>query len=154
MVDLDAKLKEILHTPVNQRDFSYDEDDIVEQIKQAFAEAGYVTPENAAKVQTMVNQMVNLANDMAIVPTIQYVKPNKAITKAQNLMTGQEWYERFEKEFKGTRWYDKIRGSHDEISDAAKRAAGLTADSPTSDKPAHHHYLDDMTPDKLHGYEG
>lgn len=126
MSNLDKKLRETLHKVGTVKIRSaLDEviEDGVAQIKQAFAEEGYVTPENAKKVQEIVNQMANLANDAFRIPIIQYIKPNKAMTKAQNLMTGQEWYNRFVAEL------DKdgeiaIAGSGI-IKGAAKRAAGL-----------------------------
>lgn len=99
--ELDENLKDIL----NHADWyadglnpsgKEDRDNAVEKIKEAFVEAGYITPENAKKVQEMVSQMANLANDVAQLPTIQYIKPNRAMTKAYRLMTGQEWYHEFE----------------------------------------------------------
>jgi len=97
----------------------------VDAIIELFNKQGWVSPENAKKVQDMVNQMVNLANDAFHMPTIQYIKPNKAMTKAQNLMTGQEWFGYFLQEFSGIPVNTEITINIDEIMKAAQRASGL-----------------------------
>jgi hypothetical protein len=91
-MNLDKRLEELI---ADEFQDSRDTTLLVKFIKTAFKEEGYVSPENVKKVQEMVNQMANLANDAFHVPTIKYIKPNKATTKAQNLMTGQEFYNRY-----------------------------------------------------------
>lgn len=130
-MSLDGKLKEIILANVFDAG-TYDVegidpetvDDVIPLIKQAFTEAGWITPEQRDKVVKMVNDMANLANDAFQLPTIQFVKINKAQTKAQNLMTGQEFYDRFKKEL------DKLSDIKNlwdgtPLLDAAKRAAGI-----------------------------
>jgi hypothetical protein len=136
---IDSKLREIL-TPFasfgggmddygSPGEAEIDEEviEVIAQIHQAFADARYVTPENAVKVQEMVNQMVNLANDSFKLPTIQYIKPNKSTTKAKNLMTGQEFYNRFEKELEVIESKKGIDSDihPDEFIEAAKKASGI-----------------------------
>jgi hypothetical protein len=63
--------------------------DVIAQIKQAFADEGYLTPEQKEQTQKLVNQMAQTAQDMAKLPvTVREV----------GTMTGQEFYSRFEKE--------------------------------------------------------
>lgn len=74
------------------------DDKSVDDIIALFISKGWVSPENAAKAQKMVNDMANLAVNTMQLPTKVYIKPNRAMTKAQNLMTGQEWYSKFNAE--------------------------------------------------------
>jgi hypothetical protein len=127
MSDIDEKLKVLLWPMVTN---GFDVPMLIDEIKQAFTDAGYISPENAQKVQEMVNQITNLANDAFQIPTIQYVKPNKAMTKTQNLMSGQEFYDRFEVQF-GQVIRDAADSGEEVMDidmaiDAAKRAAGLS----------------------------
>lgn len=125
MSSLDDKLRDTLEDWYPGTQYA----DVIPKLKQVFADERYVTPENAAKVQEMVNSMAKLANDAFQIPTIQYIKPNKAMTKAQNLMTGQEWYDRFDKELRnlisrgdGETWMGWDCG---EVREAAKKASNL-----------------------------
>jgi hypothetical protein len=122
-LELDEKLKDILNL-INK---SLAEDVqmwVIPQIKQVFADAGYITPEQVAKTQDLVNQMANLANDMARVPTVQYVSITDDQREARMLMTGQEWYDRFEKELKSGLALPEVMDIWVRVS--AKRAAGLS----------------------------
>lgn len=101
----------------------------IEQIKQAFVEDGWVTPANRDKVMKMVNEMTNLANQAFVMPKKIYIKPNLKTMTSENLMTGQEWLDRFENQLKwlvshgdGDTWMGWDCG---EVRDAARRAAGL-----------------------------
>lgn len=104
MTILDSKLKEICET------FPYP-DQAVETIKQAFIDDGWIRPadyipENA-ELRSMHYEFVENNNDR-IIP----------------IMTGQEWYDRFEKEISA------FTAKHDqpmkqEALDAAKLAAGI-----------------------------
>ena len=133
MSKLEDRLKEVL------RDVYYDGNDDVDlehglpsdkylaQIISAIKEDGWLSPEETVKVQKMVDSMANLASDMARVPTVQYIKPNRAMTKAQNLMTGSEWLERFTKELDRTDISPVILNpsTHDQVTKAARRASNL-----------------------------
>ena len=98
MSDIDEKLREII---VNLLDTgmpnSISQDEAHKQIKQAFADAGYSYQER------------NLF---------------KGLKLARTVMTGQEWYERFDRELDD---YADISGdvSYSDCLKAAKRAAGL-----------------------------
>jgi len=59
----------------------------MEQIEQAFHEAGYISPESAKQVQQLVNQMADNAQAMAKLPVT---------VREAGTMTGQKWYDRFE----------------------------------------------------------
>lgn len=117
--DLDEKLEEIIFGDMPKRfmsDFMLAQP---EQVKQAFIDAGWVTPENATKVQEMVNQIANLTNDMTQLPIIQYAKPN--------LMTGQEWYDKFKKELWKSPEQKRInQGDDGESHDRFYRVGGLS----------------------------
>lgn len=129
MKDLDTRLEEISIWIEANRDVSPQDwvevvwPEIKSQIKQCLADEGYMPPENAKKVQEMVNSMANLANDMAQLPTVQYVKVNKAGTKALNLMTGREWFDRFEREL--NKELPQRFPEYFNALEAAQRASGL-----------------------------
>lgn len=95
--NLDDKLRDILGV----RD---QKDELVAQIKQAFADERYIQIPD--KIRT-----IRITEELDELPT--------------GFMTGQEWFQRFNYEFKGTRWYDQLTGSHDEVIEAAKKAAGI-----------------------------
>lgn len=80
-------------------------DDVIAEIKQAFAEAGYL--------------------ESPITPDTKSIYAPTITNEHRTFMTGQEWYNRFEKE------YDAIDPDWEvpipsETLAAAKRAAGLT----------------------------
>jgi len=97
----------------------------VDDIIALFISKGWVSPENAAKAQKMVNDMANLAVNTMQLPTKVYIKPNRAMTKAQNLMTGQDWYNKFLEQFRGTPANTIVTLNIDEIINAAQRASGI-----------------------------
>lgn len=108
MSDLDSKLREILEEVEDEVNntggvSTKHRGRLVAQIKQAFAEEGYVkvSKDNQDKIKTATIYSINHG---------QY-----------ELMTGQEWYERFEKELNNHPI--KLQGT--EIMRAAKKAAGL-----------------------------
>lgn len=72
MNDLDDKLRDIIDTARDDPADIYDEQ-FVSQLKQAFADAGYVDSK-------LAHHQVRMLND-------------------KGYMTGQEWYDRFVKEF-------------------------------------------------------
>lgn len=95
MNDLDSKLMLILEDLIEyERDpqpMKIGEKTFIEQIKQAFKDASYITPGQVKQTQELVNKMANLANDMARQPTLTvWNDPGKL----SELMTGQEWYDR------------------------------------------------------------
>jgi hypothetical protein len=126
MSDLDRRIREALD---GSDAFALNDNSVyLDRIKQAFIDAGWVTPENAVKVQNMVNQITNLANDMHQLPAVLYVKPNESTTQLQNLMTGQEWYERFGKALakqKPREWYSGDTYTPGQVMKAAKKASGI-----------------------------
>ena len=125
-MSIDDKLREALHNSGWGSEMTTTLDEAVELIKQAFADEGYVSPENAKKVQEMVNQLANIANQTAQLPTKIYIKPNKAMTKAENLMTGQEWYRRFKNEpIETMSDEDGLWVTFDSMELATKKAAGI-----------------------------
>lgn len=87
MSSLDNKLREIL-IATQPEEIPVTIDEAVDQIKQAFAEAGYV-------------------------PIVGFLKDN-------GWLTGQEWYERFEKQLPP---FSLV--PFEDIIEAAKRASGL-----------------------------
>lgn len=83
----------------------------VDQIKQAFQDEWYLTPEQKEQTQKLVNQMAQTAQDMAKLPvTVREV----------GTMTGKEWYERFYAEVK-----DMSYPEYYKVLEAAKRAGGI-----------------------------
>lgn len=131
MSDLDDKIRSIIMSDYDVAET----DDVVARIKQAFADEGYVTPENAKKVQEMVNQMAQLAQDSFNMPTMVNVRLDKKQQTMQKLMTGQEWSDRFDKNLHlqpiPNRWmecYD-VGAIWGIALEAAKRAAGRDPDS-------------------------
>jgi hypothetical protein len=133
MSDTDEKLREILYYNENTPDWYCDGvvsdkeamdnlERCIREIEQAFADAGYITPEQVKQVQMLVNQMASTAQDMAKLP-VTVCKPG--------MMTGQGFYERFEKLV-----MDDISDDSDSLQEAnkpvirvmlkfAKRAAGI-----------------------------
>lgn len=106
-------------------------DETIEEIIQAFKDEGWVTPENAKKVQSMVNQMANLANDAFRMPTTIHLAVSKDQKTAQRLMTGQEWHDRFLQELIGGKVPNgRINFAHTEatIFEASKRASGISSE--------------------------
>lgn len=86
----------------------------VEKIKQAFADEGYLTPEQKEQTQKLVNMLADQAQLMAKLPVTVSV-PGE--------MTGRDWYDRFEKEANHDAW---ITGrDYNRAFRAAKRAAGI-----------------------------
>jgi hypothetical protein len=107
MADLDKRLERLLESEdiglQNEGIQSYDYPKMVSKIKQAFQEAGWVklkVPNHAE------GDVVEL--------------------HAEGLMTGQEWYDRFEKEYLKAIGYPNVIGKVDHSARiAARRAAGL-----------------------------
>lgn len=129
MSNLDKRLREIVVGDENTAGLPID-DKAIAAIKQAFEDEGWITPENAQKTQEMVNQMANLAHDMVRMPTVHYIKPNKAMTKAQNLMSGQEWYRKLSQEMTGkvlpySGSDTDVISTYKLVMEAAKKAASL-----------------------------
>lgn len=127
MSDLDDKLRGILgREPADSSLAIKYADKTIARIKQAFADEGYLSPEQAKEVQELVNQITDVAHKAMVLPTIQPVIYNKRQQTAQNLMTGQEWLARFEKEL-DNEWLNHLDIQHKEtILEAARRAAGLS----------------------------
>lgn len=132
MSDLDEKLLSIL------RDFTWrdgsgriDADGALSEVKQAFIDAGWITPEQVKKTQGLVNQMANLAKDMSKQPVMVWNDPGKL----SELKTGQEWFDRFERELPNTifpTWYERNKPdeAHEVLDrelvlEIAKKAAGI-----------------------------
>jgi hypothetical protein len=92
---LDDKLREIKHLDCPGHGANPD-NDCIAQIKQAFADEGY---------------RLHLAENVVVIPR-------------KDCMTGQEWYDRFRKDYFETR--DKYEFDMDDVWESAKRAAGLS----------------------------
>jgi hypothetical protein len=123
MSDTDQKLREILETgcdvttaPGGEAIGTVDvPDETIEEIKQAFADAGYI-------------QLPNLKPGDYITINAGTVMINRDGTMTPvTRMTGQEWFDRFEKELRGFTFADNhdSRESVNQCWEAAKRAAGL-----------------------------
>lgn len=66
-------------------------DNVIDQVKQAFMDAGWLNPEQVSKTQDLINYMANTAQDMAKLPvTIEKI----------GSMTGREWYFRLAKQLR------------------------------------------------------
>lgn len=120
MSDLDDRLREIIeivHTDCKLVRPCLVENQSIRAIKEAFAEEGWITPEQVAKTQELVNQMANLAQDMAkLSVTVERI----------GTMTGREWHDKFRDEM--PRAVDELLpliGYERKVVEAAKRAAGL-----------------------------
>lgn len=103
-----------------------------DKVISAFADAGYITPEQVAKTQELVNQMANLANDIAkgpvtILPSMD--EPLLIDASDKRLMTGADWYARFKKEMDGTSAGHEAQAMNwaqwHYVWGAAQRAAGI-----------------------------
>lgn len=108
MNEFDQKLSDIIYS---------ESLDMVEQIKQAFADAGYI-PSNLGKTLYAMPKGKDLARELAGLDQIIDDSTN-TIELSSPMMTGQEWYDRFKKEL------PKITSNPNDIIKAAKRAAGL-----------------------------
>lgn len=123
MEELDKKLFGIIKHASNED--GYVEDSVavreVARIKQAFVDAGWLSPERVAETQKLVNKLVQNAQDMHKLAMGVYPQ------LLPNVMTGQEWYDRFEKEMDRISAYATF-DNHDDVDramDAAKRASGI-----------------------------
>lgn len=125
MSDLDKKLQDILNTTYSfgneDKDLEFygtSNDDEIEAIKQAFIDEGWIpykpfeyTPEGKKPAW------------WSKTPELMTGDEHKARTAG--LMTGQEWYDRFEKEvgqYEAGGWIDDTL---DNVLLAAKKAAGI-----------------------------
>jgi len=120
-VDIDEKLREILRNGAFGHYIKDDEgnlcpldwsgssdgyfDTYIARIKQAFADEGWSD-------------------------TNLYTKDKLArFLKSENMMTGQEWYERFVKEYEQTKEFGEVGGpaysSPSDVLTAAKKASGI-----------------------------
>lgn len=106
MSNLNDSLKKIKITAYFKKgeEYLFLNDKDITEIKQAFAEAGYINMQGA-KVSGPKYTVQTYRGDGA------------------RMMTGQEWYERFDKELRAEDTY-----SIDEILQAAKRASGIDHD--------------------------
>lgn len=92
MSDLDEKLNWILKSnaavQVNFDTSSFDDyQNLIPDIKQAFADAGYVDASRMLKLSVLMSEQAKILADMA--------QSNLPPIYGTGLMTGQEWYERF-----------------------------------------------------------
>lgn len=125
MADLDDKLREILLAPYKYpkgdgATMFDDKGDIpildtqIAQIKQAFAEAGYISH----------NSKIYWAKHDDKMYIVNGSDPIKRVSLS-TLMTGQEWYDRFEKQVRKSPDVDDWHYTHLEVLEAAKKASGL-----------------------------
>jgi len=126
MTDLDKKLKEILLPAIHALD-SDESDTLVTQIKQAFADEGYekVEYERTDQREPVVERFGSLGELGS--PKMTIHEWNKILSNKE-IMTGQEWYNRFEKELETWKQYgDKVNymWNTDTVLKAAKKASGL-----------------------------
>lgn len=126
MSDLDTKLALIIEDIMFSEDSPLRNGELTfaEQIKQAFADAGYLKPaDKSAYEKALVDSYLKAGGDPDLIVTSRTDWERNA--KLAGLMTGQEWYERFEKEIA---WmdlpkpWDSIQNGY---RDAAKKAAGI-----------------------------
>lgn len=131
MIDLDTQLHDLLYKQAesyyfegsDSTDFESECPELIKKFKQVFKDASWITPEQVKKTQELVNQMANVAQNMAKLPVI-----------IKEPMTGQEWYEHYQEELKGEMFaFDSFDdNNHKRVTDAiaicdgaAKRAAGI-----------------------------
>lgn len=103
MNDLDAKLKQVIMDRVVDIG-SYDVegidpesvDAVIPEIKQAFVDEGYITPEQVRKTQELVNQVADLAYNKWGQPVTMIADFSNG--ELNDLMTNQEWCEKFKQE--------------------------------------------------------
>lgn len=120
-MSLDDKLREILGLVLHADLKSDLIDSMVASIKQAFTNEGWVEL-RLAEVRPWKETVKNL-NELT--------GSDVSLTEAykQNLMTGQEWYDRFEREIGewglGAYSVEYRRVKLDSVLEAAKKAAGL-----------------------------
>lgn len=95
-----------------------------QEIIQVFKDGGWVSPEGAKKVQGMVNQMANLANTAIRQPAVIRLAVSEDQKTAEQLMTGKEWLDRFQREF------DELspKATDYQIYKAAQRASGISSE--------------------------
>ena len=115
MSDIDERLKKLQLSPIdNYGEYWTLSDEDVAQIKQAFADEGYVQ-------MPQVEMITRFESGK---------KPELFMVNGKEVMTGREWYERFEKElgepqtFAGY-GYDSVGYDEDDVLAAAKRASGV-----------------------------
>lgn len=112
---LDEKLREIaerIRDGGMNSGWNYDVDEAMEEIKQAFIDAGWVV----GRIATEVNGSLYIVN--GVDPIRRY--------DGATLLTGQEWYNRFEAEVDAMSMEPPIvDGAYLE---AAKKAAGIKED--------------------------
>lgn len=104
---------------------------IVDNIITMFKDAGWLSPEQKKKILELVNQLANTANEAFQMPTMHYVALDKKQQIAQDLMTGQEWLSRFERErptlnsIASKEYNDGFADASTACIEAAKRATGV-----------------------------
>lgn len=106
MSDIDEKLK-IVQSKIGCCRYHMESQEFRDEIKQAFAEAGYV---NDVYRKTINDAFLD------------------GVKSEAGLMTGQEWYDRFEKEYTGLLSPGQMHAddlTEEDVLKAAKRAAGL-----------------------------
>lgn len=121
MTELDKKLLAILQSIKDMSERPVIEEFVagmlVGEIEQAFAEAGYIAP--PTKLYAMPKGK-DLAREFAGLE--QIVNNETQVTELDVMMTGKEFFDRFEKDISSIP-YNPLR--YHEIMEAAKRAAGL-----------------------------
>lgn len=137
MSNLDDKLDDLsiwieANRDVNPR--AWQEDvwpEIKNRIKQVFTDEGYA---DMKKFQEMLNLVADMKYQTVVAPKKVYVVLDKKQKKMQELMTGQEWYARFESELINKVIPYKKKMGDDAVAmatrsiciDAAKRASNIT----------------------------
>jgi len=138
MSDLDDKLHKLpLATVVKENGSIWLSNKDIAQIKQAFADAGYAQTNVREKadelLQGMVNMHANMKQDMIRLgltstpkkPKSKLYKDVETMARDHGYMTGQEWYERFEKElYKPPKQELPISSDDGESHDRFFRAGG------------------------------
>lgn len=121
MDELDRKLsliiEDIQNPAVRNRVLKEGELTSLEEIKQAFIDAGWFIPADAELVQQVVNYRAQQKVD-----SVKHVA-DFSHGKLSALMTGQEWYDKFAKELKLET--GQQLATVNDVLDAAKKAAGI-----------------------------
>lgn len=116
MSNVDNKLRYILEDWYPGTQYS----DVIPQIKQAFSEAGYINGIDYADWLTRRQRIPE-----GLRGYMDFVAKNKGLKVPPRLMTGQEWYDRFEKEYRKLGGYPDDVNINSNAMEAARKASGV-----------------------------
>lgn len=130
-LDLDEKLRDIILSPfritsdgtrmVDNKNDTTIVDTQIAQIKQAFADAGYISPATNKRHRNVQTELLNKLSEYIDRLETHLIAPAYYGADGILRMTGKEWYDRFKELIVLEPWEEQ-----EDIEELARRAAGLT----------------------------